>query len=270
MRTSIILSVCIVFAGIAAAQLADFGDALMEPIPTLLVNGGPYHLDTTKEWIGASPTSTTTVESDALPTDANDGYILLKEVHFNGVFSNMGQVCVPVTTTGDTAVRYLNVAIDLDNNGVFSTHPSGIGMQWEWVVVNLPIVFLNETKVVTSNFTLQAPLATVGVGRATLSTTPIDPTLYGANGWSGNGPVGGFGRGETEDFSPVTTSLYYYDSVPGEIQMPSPPVYFPPENKPFPTPPIYETPKGPPVGWQLPEVPAAPGQGETTLHARNR
>ena len=262
MKKNIFVAFCLVVTGIAAAQPADFGDALMEPIPTLLANGGPYHLDTSKEWIGSSSTCTTTTETDALPTDFNDGYIVVREVYFNSQFANMGQVCVPVTTTSDAAVRYLNVALDLNNDGVFATYPVGTHMQYEWVVVNLPIVFVNESKVVTSVFTLQAPLVS-GAGRATLSTAPIDPMLYGPVGWDGRGPAGGFARGETEDFAAFTTSLYYYDSLPGSIQMPAPPVYYLPENKPFPNPPVYETPKGPAGPWPVPEVPAAPGQGET-------
>lgn len=255
---------------------ADFGDLQDPTFPTLAASGstppgrtGPYHLDVSKEWIGAASVSTTTLEPEAkvVDLDEDDGFINVFVVSVDGLPANLGRVTVPVTTADGGAVRYLNVALDINGDGVFRTYPSvGGRMQWEWAVVNLPIVYAGETKVVTGDFTLLMPVPMVLHARATLTTEPIAPILFGANGWDGSGPLGGFSRGETEDHFNVPCLGYDYPvSLSGAHVMPNTPpdIPFPPDSPPSPGPPVSHHPKEPAKEFGPVRVPEDPGNGLT-------
>lgn len=195
-----------------AQPVADYGD-LGAPYPSAYAAQGPFHLTTTHEWIGSTSVSLTSVESDALvpDNDFDDGFIEIDNLMLGGVFSEMAMVRVPVTTDATTATRYLNVVADLNGDGSFQTFPDpGSGReQYEWLVCNHPVVHVDETKVITSYFVLLTQAVSVGPRRATLTTYPISPSLYGNMGWNGTGPAVGFARGETEDF----TDPYYCDNL---------------------------------------------------------
>lgn len=227
MRSSMTLMGCVCAVTVAAvtagAQDADFGDLPDPTYPTLRASGGPYHLDVTHEWIGLPPNSTT-VEPDAMVVDMDidDGFtfVNLVNIHLNGQFSMMGQVRVPVSTDGDTAIRYLNVVADLNNDGQFASYPSGALQQFEWLACNVPVLHLNTTKTIVSTFTLLAPILGAPPVRATLSTEPIAPNDFGTSGWDGSGPAGGFARGETEDYMSVPAHNVFRDGFTGILFSP--------------------------------------------------
>ncbi len=193
-----------------ADGMADFGDLPDPGFPTLRYSPsartgmtGPYHLDVTHEWIGVSPRSTTTLEGDAkvVDRDEDDGWISIQSVVVGGVVTGLGRVCVPITTDTDSTIRYLNVAADLNHDGVFRTYYIGDQPQIEWIMQNVPILFVDQTQIVSTTFSLvdtQALLSSP-CARATLTTEAINWEFYGEAGWDGAGPVGGFERGETED-----------------------------------------------------------------------
>lgn len=246
---------------------ADFGDFADPAIPTLRNSTsalpgrtGPYHFDVTHEWIGDTP-GTTTVEPDAKPVDEDDANIQIDSVNLNGIFMNTGRVVVPVTLDLDTTIRYLNVAADLNGDGVFQRYMAGMDYQYEWIMVNMPVVHWGETKGVVGIFTLQIPTAAPCAVRATLTTEMIDPALFTPSGWDGSGPSGGFARGETEDHI-VTPDVYETVYSHGVDWFPpfTPPLIYGPEAPPLPGPKEYVTPKGPVPPMKEADQPADPGR----------
>lgn len=202
----------------AQDPLADYGDAPDPTYPSLydttstayLGRRGPYHLDVSQEWIGASPVSTTTVEWDALVPDGDfdDGAIWLGRTWLFGSLTDMAYVTVPVTisSNADHLIRYLNVVVDLDRNGNWSAYSVGGGVtQEEWIVPNYAIFTVPGYSInVNIPFDLVDPSVVPPYDnvwvRATLTTEYIDPAIFGSLGWDGSGPDGGFLRGETEDW----------------------------------------------------------------------
>jgi len=265
-----------VFTFPALAQDADFGD-LPDGVagaffPTLKnsVNAapgrtGPYHFDVNHEWIGVVPGGTT-IEPDAqmVDMDMDDGAIdfTFSNIFENAAFLQSGQVTVPVTTDGDNAVRYLNIAADLNGDGRFQSYSTGASTQWEWLGCNIPVIHQNETKAIVARFYLDQQVATVPWVRVTLTTVPINPADFGANGWDGSGPVGGFARGETEDYAPgAPATTYQWSSGGAHMPPPSVPVVpHGPGNPPQrPANPPYQRPGAQaPVKFNPPAQPAGP------------
>ncbi|MBI9075407.1 MAG: hypothetical protein JEZ02_08365 [Desulfatibacillum sp.] len=241
-------------------QAADFGDLddAATNFPTSLGTSnaalgrtGPYHRDVSHEWIGASSSSTTDTELDAkmIDQDFDDGDFLIYPVTSGGQPINIGVIRVSVGTDSNTAVRYLNVAADLNNDGQFQSYGVLPNRQHEWIVINLPIQYKGRQKDVSTTFSLMdsGALAAYPCMRFTLTTEMIDPALFGDNGWDGSGPAGGFERGETEDwcFDPQGgTSITPYDwPINYGVE---PPVWeVPPLQWPNPEPPIYDGPENP-------------------------
>ncbi len=267
-----VLGCVMLMAGTGGAQsLADFGDLPDPGFPTYRnsvsgVSGrvGPYHLDVTHEWIGAIPSCTTTTEPDAKPSDEDDGLIEIENVRLDGRFVRTGRVSVSVTTDSSPAVRYLNVAADMNGDGMFRTFAWGSTFQYEWLVVNLPIVFKGETKMVCSLFTLSAPVMTASHVRITLTTEKISPSVFGSNGWDGSGPAGGFARGETEDHFGVPITESNFELMSSGVNlippiMPKPP--FPPPIPPQPKKGESIPPRGPVTEIPVEEAPQRPGEG---------
>lgn len=242
-------------------QTADFGDLDDQStgFPTTLNTAnaipgrtGPYHRNVTHEWIGSSPSTTTDTEPDAkiIDLDYDDAIFEIYPITSGGQPTNVGVIKVPIGTDSDPAVRYLNVAADFNNDGMFQSYqaPSG-DWQPEWIVANLPVQFRSKEKSVSTSFTLADPNALIAYPcmRFTLSTELIDPSLF-AGGWDGSGPAGGFERGETEDwcFDPQgspTPQVYDWPAVYGAL----PPPYddAPPLQWPNPEPPIIDGPGNP-------------------------
>ena len=230
----------------AAAQgpEADYGDAPDPSYPSLYNTAsttyagrrGPYHLDVTQEWIGSSlPSSTTTTELDAnvIDLDFDDGLVQLERALLGGVPLLQGYVTVPITIgPGAEAVRYLNVAADLNQDGVWKAYSVGALTQQEWVVANLAIFTEPGTSVnVIVPFYLVDPSVDppdLIWTRATLTTEYIDPDIFGPDGWDGSGPDGGFSRGETEDWEVEVSDLPVLISPSGRLVNPLPPVNPPP------------------------------------------
>ena len=194
--------------------LADYGDAPDDGanFPSLFnttnsrVGGrrGPYHLDVSMEWLGPWPTSTTTLEDDALliDQDFDDAFV---ELYFAATsIPRLGWLKIQISTetgTGDTA-RYLNVLVDQNRNLEWreTTLPEG-------VVENQPIQWVSMWGFYIAPFLLPTPMFDQLMPidstwiRLTLTQTPIDPfDFMGVGGWDGSGPDAGFDHGETEDW----------------------------------------------------------------------
>jgi hypothetical protein len=200
-----------------AGPEADYGDARDPLFPSLHMTQstslpgrtGPYHLDTTQEWLGTSLVTTTTTESDALLTDQDDddAFPGLWRALVDGAPIGQGYVSVPVSIASDAdeVVRYLNVASDLNGDGVWGSYPVGQELQPEWVVKNQAIYAPPGT-----TLTIHVPFPIVDADgvvpglqvwtRLTLTTESIDRSLFDVSGWDGSGPDVGFVRGETEDW----------------------------------------------------------------------
>ena len=223
--------------------IADYGDAPDPSFPTLYATTstsipgqtGPFHLDVTQEWIGTEVTSTTTTESDALVVDQDDddGPIVVMRAYTGGLPGPIGFVQVPVTIASGTqaTVRYLNVAVDLNQDGVWAAYSyGGATLQEEWVAKNIALYFgPNETSIlVHAPFVWLDPSISMSTDvwvRATLTTTPLDPSLFGDGdpGWDGSGPNAGFARGETEDWLVTPIVLAFQPEPPGRIPGSPPP-----------------------------------------------
>ncbi|SHJ12706.1 hypothetical protein SAMN02745216_01089 [Desulfatibacillum alkenivorans DSM 16219] len=249
-------------------QAADFGDLddASTNFPTTLGTQnaaagrtGPYHRNVSHEWIGSGPSSTTDTELDAktIDLDFDDADFDIYPISSNSQPTGVGVIRIPIGTDSDTAVRYLNVAADLNNDGRFQSYGTLPNRQHEWIVVNLPIQHQGGQRDISTSFALTDPNALIAFPciRITLTTEMIDPALFGDNGWDGSGPAGGFARGETEDwcFGPqgeTVTTTYDWPLAYG-IQ---PPVWeVPPLQWPEPEPPIYDPPDNPvPPGFAPP------------------
>jgi len=235
---------------------ADFGDLDDSTFPTKLGTGsspfgrpGPYHHVTGMEFVGPSP-NTVTEEANALDPDgdADDATVSIHRVTAGGAATSLGMVSVDITTGADAATRFLNIAADLDNSGNFARYDLGGSFQHEWLVANMPICFVGQTRTVSATFRLADPVALAAFPpvRITLSTRPIDPAIFGDEGWDGSGPMGGFDRGETEDWlpgssptpaAPATANWQPYFPVP-EYLLPDPN----PNPNPNPNPPVSDPP----------------------------
>lgn len=266
----------------AMAQDADFGDlpdgvaggnfpTLKNSTNAAAGRTGPYHLDVSHEWIGVVPGGTTT-EPDAqmVDLDLDDGAIdfTFSNIYESAAFLQAGQVTVPVTTDGDSAVRYLNIAADLNGDGRFQSYSTGSLTQWEWLGCNMPVIHQNETKAIVARFYLDQQVATVPWVRVTLTTVPINPADFGANGWDGSGPVGGFARGETEDYGPGALATSYQWSIGGAFMPPPtvPVMRHGPGNPPLrpPNTPYQRPGAQAPVKWNPPAQPAGPEPAPVT------
>lgn len=226
-----VFGLILISPAISAGPLAEYGDAPDPTYPSLFASQGPYHLIVTEERIGTSPVSTTTVETDALVPDGDfdDGVIRLRRTLVGGLPVNVGYVTVPITINGtaDNQIRYLNVVVDLNQDGNWQVYSlGGRTTQQEWIVRNLAIFTEPGTSV---NISVPFVLLDTSViptdqiwTRATLTTEIIDLTIFGLAGWNGTGPVGGFLRGETEDHLVSVESHTFFPVPPGRIPNPPP------------------------------------------------
>lgn len=184
------------FAAIAnGGPVADYGDAPDPSYPSLFSTGGPYHLDTTREWLGPGPVTTTTTELDSkqIDLDNDDG----APYYLSGPGGNWIHTTVSFNPNLSLATdqRYLNVLVDANNNGVWD------GSRPEWLVRNynvrmdtLPLgVTTAEVFIKLAAGSDPATLAN-RTTRITLSDTPVPDGL---------GAWGQFSRGETEDYVPA-------------------------------------------------------------------
>ena len=242
-------------------KAADFGDLDDATFPTrrkssncLPGRSGPYHLNVSHEWIGMGLSSTTDKELDArvIDKDFDDGIVNIYAVNSCGPGCTIGQVSVSVGRDSDSAIRYLNVAADLNHDGQFSFYPAAGKFQHEWLLINLPIMTTSRQSMVGGVFRIVDPLVLTQTPcvRITLTTEMIDPLSFGITGWDGSGPAGGFARGETEDICPQNPT----DPFPVKSWTTGTGVKFPvytvdPPAVPFPLPhgPFVDAPGGPPV-----------------------
>ena len=201
-----------------AGPLADYGDAPDgvggKNYPSLFnsPNAGiglnaPFHLDTTKEWLGKNgPPSTTTTEADSLQVnnDFDDSGSLIFGYTAAGIGSRgylFTSVSYDPALSAPAESRFLNAVVDFNGNGRFGDL---LPTQAEWIVRNTPIdlsiVPLGiNTLNVFAGFSLDPSFlgATDLDLRVTLSTIPVPASLPAQ--WDGSGPLAGFDRGETED-----------------------------------------------------------------------
>lgn len=142
-------------------------------------------------------------EADARVVDndpSDDGQPTLV---ING-FGSGGGLFVSVAADGppsdEKVSGFLNIALDLNQDGVWSQHvDSGVTVD-EWVVQNMPISLPggDSERMATDGFSFGPHSArTEFWGRLTLTPTPI--AAPDASGWDGSGPATGFASGETED-----------------------------------------------------------------------
>jgi len=220
----------------SAGPLADYGDApdntsltvyaypsVEGQFPSLYdtantrISGrrGPFHLNTSEEWLGNAP-STTTVETDAQLVDLDNDDS--KPQLWVDPDTEMGVFIVPVTVAAGApdVPRYINILYDRNQDGVWQ-NPGNPNQTWvfpypppypEWVVVNeIVSVPPGQTRFYISNpFPVDIPLPNPVWIRVTLTQEEIDPTLFESEtgwdgiGWDGSGPADGFAYGETEDW----------------------------------------------------------------------
>ena len=220
------------FAG--SGPLADYGDApdngasfpsLFNTTNSRVVGRrGPYHVDVSMEWLGPWPTSTTTVEDDALLIDQDFDDTFVELYLAATSIPRLGWLKIQISTetgTADTA-RYLNVLVDQNRD-----------LEWrettlpEWVVENQPIQWIPMCGYYLTPFLLPAPMFDQILPldstwiRLTLTQVPIDPfDFIGVGGWDGSGPDAGFDHGETEDWYLMPIPLI---TPPPESLPPTPP-----------------------------------------------
>jgi hypothetical protein len=209
--------ICIFTPIASGGPVADYGDA-----PDNIAGGfypskfgstnatpgmnSPFHFDTSREWLGtAGPPSNTSQEADSLQVNADNddsgsSIFMLNAAGIGqrGYLYTTASYDPNLTTANQT--RYLNAAVDFNNNGQWGDVSA---TQREWVVRNVPFNFNGLPAGVTSanifvGFHLDPTLvgATNRWTRVTLTTAPINPP----GEWNGSGPAIGFARGETEDF----------------------------------------------------------------------
>src|SRR3990172_8070366 len=187
---------------------ADFGDAPDPTYPTLESSMGPYHTlgSSSTYWIGSlgtGPANTTTMEIDASVTDLDldDGQPYLGVV-IMGIPAT-AWVTVPITTSpshNPAKDIYLNVAIDVDNDGDFDDFADQ-----NWVVQNQIVNLAADTTLgfVFGPFGFGSDLLLFPVWlRVTATDVPIEQP------WNGEGIAGGWTYGETED--------WFYSFNPGD------------------------------------------------------
>jgi hypothetical protein len=233
------LAVVLLAVAAGAGPLGDYGDApdnganfpsLYNTINSRVAGRrGPFHLDVSQEWLGPPPTSTTTVETDALliDSDVDDAIVHLYFSPTSIPRLAWLQLQFSVQTGTESTPRYLNVLVDQnwDKQWMRSTLP-------EWVVVNEPLLFLPGRGLYVVPFTLPAPMfdavspvETTWV-RITITEEAIDTAAFtGVGGWDGSGPNLGFATGETEDHAlyPIPLGGPPPESLPGPDTLISPP-----------------------------------------------
>ncbi len=178
----------------------DFGDA-PAPYPTLLGVNGARHVNTASEWWGVAPTpssplptscsNTTSVELDAQATDLDndDG---LCGWWYNPVSNTaFAHFLVSVAPDAQAGTRYLNVLIDLNQDGDWQDEE-------EWAVPNFPMPLPPggcQFPVTMALGDIPAAFPYCTWLRFTITSSPIPPVAN--NPWAGTGE---FATGETEDY----------------------------------------------------------------------
>jgi len=179
-----------------AGPLADYGDAPDPTYPSLFTSAGPYHGDTTREWLGPPPISTTTVENDSkqIDLDNDDG----SAYYLSGPSGNWFHTTVSYNPNLSAAsdLRYLNVLVDANNNGAWD------GTRTEWIVRNYSVrMDTLPAGVTTADVFLRLP---AGVNPNSIANNTTRVTLGEHTVANGSGAWGQFQRGETEDSVPVS------------------------------------------------------------------
>lgn len=216
MRLVLILAVPLLLMSAGAALAgpsADYGDApdnatfkfpsLYNTTNAAAGRRGPFHLNVSQEWIGVSPISSTTAETDALVSDldADDANIVGSPI-LGVLAGGQGYFAIPVTVAGSapSLTRYLNVLIDQNLDNKWDSAPALVN---EWVARNREVrTPPGQTNyIVHGSFTINpAILSTATRVRITLTREKINEDAFGASGWDGSGPDSGWAYGETEDW----------------------------------------------------------------------
>jgi hypothetical protein len=147
-----------------------------------------------------------TAEADALITDqdADDGRPTLV-VSDNG---NQGSFLVNVLARDgnrdEEVSGFINVLLDLNQDGEWRNHQDGAVSVDEWVVQNFPVKLRRGRleRVTLPPFTYGPSSVRVETwGRLTITLVTIDPAQFQTlGGWDGSGPATGYPDGETEDW----------------------------------------------------------------------
>lgn len=143
-------------------------------------------------------------ESRLVDNDTDDGAPTLV-ISNNGA---TGSIAVNVqAAAGDPNAMvqgFINVLLDLNQDGVWREHLDGQATIQEWIVQNFP-VSLNRgalERVRLPAFTYgPSSVRTEAWARLSLTPTPINQADFAAvGGWDGSGPTAGYNDGETEDW----------------------------------------------------------------------
>ncbi len=174
-------------------------------------NTGIVHLDADPPLtLGA----TIDQESDARIVD-NDSDDAAPTLVIGGLGNN-GRFFVNVSAApgnvDNEQVGFLNVLLDLNQDGTWAEHTDSGTQVPEWIVQNFPVSVREGglERVLTPDFQFgPTSRRTVLWSRFTLTPQPIDAAQFAAiDGWDGSGPAAGYDEGETEDwFFPCEGSL---------------------------------------------------------------
>lgn len=143
-------------------------------------------------------------ESPQVDNDTDDGAPTLVIAN-NGA---TGSIAVNVrAAAGDPNERvqgFINVLLDLNQDGVWREHLDGQALVQEWVVQNFPVSLnrgaLERMQLPAFNYG-PSSVRTEAWARLSLTPTPIDRADFAAvGGWDGSGPTAGYNGGETEDW----------------------------------------------------------------------
>jgi GEVED domain len=178
-----------------AGPIADYGDAPDPAYPSLFNSVGPYHVDKDREWLGPGLLSTTTTELDSkqIDLDNDDG----APYYLSGPGGNWIHATVSYNPSLSFATdnRYLNVLVDANNDGLWSsTRP-------EWLVRNYNVrMDTLPGGITTAEVFVQLP---AGADPASLANRTTRLTLSNTPVPNGSGAWGALTRGETEDYVPT-------------------------------------------------------------------
>lgn len=239
MKKLTIALVCMAVIGCAipmasAGPLADYGDApdnttgqvfaypgVEGQFPSLYATAnsrilgrtGAYHLTTSEEWLNLNFTLTTTKETDALIVDLDVDENLSAIRYFISNDTLYAVIMVPVGVSADApdVLRYLNVLIDRNQDGVWKD----TSFRKEWVVANQIVgTESGETEIIISKpFILKETEINENMWmRVTFTRTKINASDFSAvGGWDGSAPLDGFGYGETEDINVTPLPSYWIE-----------------------------------------------------------
>ncbi len=222
-RIFMVLSIALGLADALNGQpVADYGDAPDPMYPSYYANQGPYHLDTTQEWLGPrTDFSTTTLEavSVQVDNDYDDGVTWIVPGPLSDYFLAT-RVSINPTASSPSDNRYLNAMLDINHDGRWDAN------QGEWILQNAEVDFAElPTGVDSATFLFQLqPEAQDSMRGASLSQSYLRTTLtteqIPVTPENFSGAWGEQVRGETEDLKLGESTDPSNPGLTGDPQVP--------------------------------------------------